>query len=131
MRMHAPPLQSNAGDICMKPVATHTLYRVQEVQLDSIASWDHGKDILCRLWPPGHMHVHANVNENNILAMSEQDFDNSGEPGPQAKGVNHVETPHRQLHAAHRASSCAQQGGHMHWCSKPRERVESNRRPSD
>ena len=29
--------------------------------------------------------------------MSEQDFDNSGELEPQAKGVNHLETPLRQL----------------------------------
>ena len=28
-----------------------------------------------------------------FLAISEQDFDYSGEPGPQAKGVNHLETP--------------------------------------
>ena len=31
--------------------------------------------------------VYVKVNVNNLLAMSEQDFDNSGEPGPQAMGV--------------------------------------------
>ena len=29
---------------------------------------------------------------NHLLAISIQDFDNSGEPGPHAKGVNHLET---------------------------------------
>ena len=48
-----------------------------------------------------------NVNVNNLLAISESDFDNSGEPGPQAEGVNHLEAPLRQLHVTHRASSCA------------------------
>ena len=48
------------------------------------------------------------------------DFDNSGEPGPQAKGVNHLEVPLRQLHVTHRTSSCAKQGGHVQLCSKPR-----------
>ena len=33
---------------------------------------------------------YVNVNVNNLLAMSMQDFDNPGEPGPQAKGVNHL-----------------------------------------
>ena len=51
------------------------------------------------------LHVHVNV--NNLLATSKSDFDNSGEPGPQAKGVNHLETPLRQLQVTHRASSCA------------------------
>ena len=37
--------------------------------------------------------VNVNVNVNNLLAISRLDFDNSGEPGPQAKGVNHLETP--------------------------------------
>ena len=62
----------------------------------------------------------VNVNVNNLLAISRLDFDNSGEPGPQAKGVNHLETPLRQLHATHRASSCAKRGGHVQLCSKPR-----------
>ena len=30
--------------------------------------------------------VFVNVNVNNLLAISRLDFDNSGEPGPQAKG---------------------------------------------
>ena len=34
-----------------------------------------------------------NVYNYNLLATSESDFDNSGEPGPQAEGVNHPETP--------------------------------------
>ena len=50
---------------------------------------------------------HVNVNVSNLLAMSELDFVNSGEPGPQAEGVNHLETALRQLHVTHRASSCA------------------------
>ena len=62
----------------------------------------------------------VNVNVNNLLAISVWDFDNSGEPGPQAKGVNHLETPLRQLHITHRASSCAKRGGHVQLCSKPR-----------
>ena len=52
---------------------------------------------------PGHPlatgHRVYNVNVNNLLAISRLDFDNSGEPGPQAKGVTHLETPLRQLHA--------------------------------
>ena len=47
------------------------------------------------------------VNVNNLLAISELGFDKSGEPGPQAEGVNYLETPLRQLHESHRASSCA------------------------
>ena len=47
-------------------------------------------------------------------------FDDSGEPGPQAKGVNHLKTPLRRLHVAHRVSSCAKRGSHMQLCSKPR-----------
>ena len=43
--------------------------------------------------------------------MSEQDFDGSGEPRPQAKGVNHLETPLRYLHVTHRASSAASSAG--------------------
>ena len=39
----------------------------------------------------GREHVNVNVNVNNLLAISRLDFDNSGEPGPQAKGVNHLE----------------------------------------
>ena len=64
--------------------------------------------------------VNVYVNVNNLLAISESDFDNSGEPGPQAEGVNHLETPLRQLHVTHRASSCAERGGHVQLCSKPR-----------
>ena len=30
----------------------------------------------------------ADVTVNTLLAMSEQDLNNSGEPGPQAQGVN-------------------------------------------
>ena len=48
------------------------------------------------------------------------DFDNSGDPGPQAKAVNHVETPLRRLQENHRAPSCAERGGHVQLCSKPR-----------
>ena len=51
--------------------------------------------------------VNVNVNVNNLLAISESDFDNSGERGPQPDGVNHLETPLRQLHVTYRASSCA------------------------
>ena len=58
--------------------------------------------------------------------------DHSREPGPQAKGVNHLETPLRQLHATDRASSCAERGGHVQLCSKPRGarriKPESSRR---
>ena len=35
---------------------------------------------------PAFVNVHVDV--NNLLAMSESDFDNSGEPGPHAKGVS-------------------------------------------
>ena len=57
--------------------------------------------------------VNANVKENNLLAISEPDFDNSEEPGRQAEEVNHHETPLRQLHVTHRASSCAKRGVHV------------------
>ena len=62
----------------------------------------------------------VNVVVNSLLAISESDVVNSGEPGPQAKGVNHLENPLRQLHVTHRASSCAKRGGHVQLCSKPR-----------
>ena len=52
--------------------------------------------------------------------MSKSNFDNCGEPGPQAEGVNHQETPLRKLQVTHRASSCAKRGGHVQLCSKPR-----------
>ena len=75
----------------------------------------------------GHVHelvlvalLVVNVNVNNLLAISKSDIDNSGEPGPQAEGVNHLETPLRQLQVTHRASSCAKRGGHVQLCSKPR-----------
>ena len=74
--------------------------------------------------------VNLNVNVNNSRAISIYDFDNSGEPGPQAKGVNHLETPLRHLHVTHRASSCAKRCGHVQLCSKPRGHAESNPRPS-
>ena len=67
-----------------------------------------------------HHSVNVNVNVSNLLAISESDFDNSGDPGPQAEGVNHLETPLRQLHVTHRASSCAKRGGHVKLCLKPR-----------
>ena len=56
----------------------------------------------------------------NLLAISEYDFDSSGEPGMQAKRISHLETPLRQLHATHRASSFAERGCHMHVCSNPK-----------
>ena len=58
-------------------------------------------------------HVNVDANVNVFLAISESDFDNSGEPGPQAKGVNHLETPLRQLNITHRACSCAKRGCHV------------------
>ena len=64
--------------------------------------------------------VNVNVNVNNLLAISKSDFDNSGEPGTQAEGVNHLETPLRPLQVTHRASSCAKRGGHAQLGSKPR-----------
>ena len=68
---------------------------------------------------PGSL-PNVNVNVNILLAISIQDFDNSEEPGPQAKGVNHLETLLRQLHVTHRASSCAKRSGHAQLCSKPK-----------
>ena len=68
----------------------------------------------------GYTATDLNLNVNNLLAISESDFDNSGEPGPQAEGKNYLETPLRQLHVAHRTSSCAKRGGHVQLCSKPR-----------
>ena len=64
--------------------------------------------------------MQCNVKVNDLLATSESYFESSGEAGPQAKGVNHLETPLRQLHVTHRASSCAKRGGHVHLCSKTR-----------
>ena len=48
--------------------------------------------------------VNANVNggASKLPAISDSDVDNSGEsPGPQAKRVNHLETPLGQPHATH------------------------------
>ena len=67
-----------------------------------------------------YVNVNVNVNVHNLLAISESDFNNSGEPGTQAKGVNHPLTPLRQLHASHRASSCPMRGGHVRLFSTPR-----------
>ena len=53
----------------------------------------------------------VNVNIDDLRAVSDSDCDNSGELGPLAKGVNHLETPLRQLHVTHRASSDAKRGG--------------------
>ena len=64
----------------------------------------------------------VNVNVNNLPAISIQDFDDSGESGPQAGGLNHLETPLRQLLVTHGASSCAKRGGHvqlLHPCVHP------------
>ena len=58
-------------------------------------------------------------NVNNLLSISKSDSDSSGEPGPQAEGVNHLETPLRQLQVTHRTSSCAKRGGHVKLCSNP------------
>ena len=58
----------------------------------------------------------GNVNVNNLLAISDSDFDNSGEAGSQAEAVNHLETPLRQLLVTHRASSCDKRGGHVQLC---------------
>ena len=68
-----------------------------------------------------HLHSHTwPVIVNNSLAIFKQDFDSSGEPGPQAKEIKHLKSPLRQLHVSHRASSCAERGGDVHLCSKPR-----------
>ena len=40
-----------------------------------------------------YMRTHVNVNVNILRATSESDFDDSGDPGPQAEGINHLETP--------------------------------------
>jgi len=49
------------------------------------------QDIQATVLPdPGHVtYVNVIVNVTNLLAISEQYFDNTGEPAPQAKGVNH------------------------------------------
>lgn len=58
---------------------------------------------------------------NNLLAISGSDFDNSEEPGPHARGANHLEKPPlRQLHVTNRASSLPKRGGHAQLCLKPR-----------
>ena len=82
----------------------------------------YGSEILCCHTETTQLYQECkcNVNVNNLPATSESHFDNSGGPGPQAKGVNHLETPLRQLHVTRRASSCAKQGGHVQLCSKPR-----------
>ena len=55
----------------------------------------------------GQLRAQQLVNVDNLLAIPESDFDNSGEPGPQAEGVNQLEIPLRQLHVPDGASSCA------------------------
>ena len=65
--------------------------------------------------------LNENVNVNHFLAMSELEFDNSGEPGPHAKEVNDLATPLRQLHVTYRASSCAKRGGHVQVCSSSKQ----------
>ena len=59
------------------------------------------------------------VNVNSVSAASHQEFENSGEPGLRVKGILHLETPLRQLHATNRARSCARRGGHMQPCFIP------------
>ena len=46
--------------------------------------------------------------------------DNSREPVPQAKGVYYLDTPLKQLHESHRASSSAERGDYVQLCSTPR-----------
>ena len=62
--------------------------------------------------------MHVNVNVHNLLSISGYDCYNSGEPGSQAKGVNHLHTPLAQLHVTHRASSCATRGRHVCTCAR-------------
>ena len=88
-------------------------------------------------WGPGSREErHVNVNVNDVLAMSEQEFDNSGESGPHmlAKGgkppanppqITHdyiysCKSPSQKVHTTHRASCCAKRGGHVQLCSTPR-----------
>ena len=105
----------------LQDMLPETLYYHDGAQ--GIAVRGSARSVLCcglvAVLPPPH-HVNVNVNVNNLLAISKSDFDNSGEPGPQAKGVNHLETPLRQLQVTHRASSCAKRGGHVQLCSKAR-----------
>ena len=48
---------------------------------------------------------HVNVNVNNLLAISESDFDNSGPPGPQALGALEAVCKELQQGDLFRASS--------------------------
>lgn len=75
--------------------------------------------------------VTANINANDLLPGSEQEFDASGAPELKAREVNHPGTPPRQLHVSPRASSCAKRGGHVNLCLKARGRAEPNPRPSE
>ena len=43
------------------------------------------------------MHVNVNVHVNNFLAISKSDFDNSGEPGPQADVRGYRTSPAQQV----------------------------------
>ena len=58
-------------------------------------------------------------------------FDDSGEPGPQAKGVNHLKTPLRRLHVAHRVSSCASEVVTCNCARNPGGHAQSDPRPSE
>ena len=44
--------------------------------------------------------VNINLNVNSLLAISKSNLNHSGEPGPQAQGVNHLETPFSQTTAS-------------------------------
>ena len=69
--------------------------------------------------PAEQMYIYTHVSD--LLAISGSD--NSGDSGPQAKGIRHLENHLRQLHASNRASSasfCAKQGGDVQLYSKPR-----------
>ena len=108
--VHVDVLHAESILLCGLPAGRCTGFSVIRGLFGSGSSW-----LVCL-----RFYVSVNINVNNLLAISKLDFDNSGEPGPQAKGVNHLETPLRQLHATHRASSCAERGGNVQLCSKPR-----------
>ena len=68
--------------LCGLPAGRCTGFSVIRGLFGSGSSW-----LVCL-----RFYVSVNINVNNLLAISKLDFDNSGEPGPQAKGVNHLET---------------------------------------
>ena len=78
----------------------------QRERMPEIISFDCFAPVQCSQ----HHLIKCQFECNVLLAISFKDVDNSGEPGPHAKGANHQETRARQLQST---PTCADWGDHF------------------